>query len=45
MKKRPGTVFMDTQNLIGQGIFVAVNSRGDIRSFNDVNTAIEFAST
>lgn len=45
MKKRPGSVFMDTQGIIGQGIFVAVNQSGVINSFNNVEAAIAFASS
>jgi hypothetical protein len=45
LDERPGTVFIDPDNVIGKGFFVAVNSRGEKASFNDVQAAIEFAET
>ena len=45
LDERPGTVFIDPDNVIGKGFFVAVNSRGEKASFNDVQAAIEFAES
>ena len=45
LNERLGTVFIDPDNVIGKGFFVAVNSRGEKASFNDVQAAIEFAET
>ena len=43
--ERPGTVFIDPDNVVGKGFFVAVNSRGEKASFNDVQAAIQFAES
>tara|TARA_B100000212_G_scaffold164920_1_gene124036 strand:+ start:125 stop:1414 length:1290 start_codon:yes stop_codon:yes gene_type:complete len=45
LNERTGTVFIDPDNVVGKGFFVAVNSRGEKASFNDVQAAIEFAET
>ena len=45
LNERPGSVFIDPDNVIGKGFFVAVNSKGEKKSFNDVQAAIEFAET
>ena len=45
LNKRPGTVFIDPDNVVGKGFFVAVNSRGEKASFNDVQAAIQFAES
>ena len=45
LNERVGTVFIDPDNVIGKGFFVAVNSKGEKASFNDVQAAIEFAET
>lgn len=45
LDERIGTVFIDPDNVIGKGFFVAVNSKGEKASFNDVQAAIEFAET
>lgn len=45
LDERTGTVFIDPDNVVGKGFFVAVNSKGEKASFNDVQAAIEFAET
>ena len=45
LNERRGTVYIDPANVIGKGFFVAVNSKGEKASFNDVQAAIEFAET
>ena len=43
MAQRKNSVFMDSAKVMGGGIFVAVNSQGEIATFNNVQNAIAFA--
>ena len=43
MSQRKNSVFMDSAKVMGGGIFVAVNSQGEIATFNNVQNAIAFA--
>ena len=43
MAQRKNSVFMDSAKIMGGGIFVAVNSQGEIATFNNVQNAIAFA--
>tara|TARA_Y100000768_G_scaffold383771_1_gene366510 strand:- start:6378 stop:7667 length:1290 start_codon:yes stop_codon:yes gene_type:complete len=43
MAQRRNSVFMDSAKVMGGGIFVAVNSQGEIATFNNVQNAIAFA--
>jgi len=43
LRDRKNSVFMDSAKIMGGGIFVAVNSQGEIATFNNVENAIAFA--
>jgi hypothetical protein len=43
LSQRKNSVFMDSAKVMGGGIFVAVNSQGEIATFNNVQNAIAFA--
>ena len=43
LSQRKNSVFMDSAKIMGGGIFVAVNSQGEIATFNNVQNAIAFA--